>query len=74
MITPEVNVLKKMIRFLNARLGQEFTQMNLGPVVEEGLIIGVSIAALLILISVVLAILDNTTSLFNELTNNTMLG
>ncbi len=73
-MTPEVNVLRKMIRLLNARQGQGVSRLSFGPVVEEGLIIGVSIAALLILISVVLAILNNTTNLFNELTNSTTLG
>ncbi|MEX2717200.1 MAG: hypothetical protein Q6353_003250 [Candidatus Sigynarchaeum springense] len=49
-------------------------ESNFGPVVEEGLIIGVSIAALLILISVILAILDNTKNLLNNLTNGTIFG
>jgi hypothetical protein len=67
-------MLKKLTRLLNAARGRDFSGLSFGPVVEEGLIIGVSIAALLILISVVLAILDNTTNLFNELTNSTTFG
>jgi hypothetical protein len=67
-------MLKKIMRLLSARFRQDLSRSSFGPVVEEGLIIGVSIAALLVLISIVLAILDNTTSLFNELTNSTNLG
>nr|MDO8083696.1 hypothetical protein [Candidatus Sigynarchaeum springense]MDO8118468.1 hypothetical protein [Candidatus Sigynarchaeota archaeon] len=66
--------MKKLIRILGIRDVSDYLRLNFGPVVEEGLIIGVSIAALLILISVILTILDNTTNLLNDLTNGTIFG
>ncbi|MEX2684346.1 MAG: hypothetical protein Q6373_022435 [Candidatus Sigynarchaeota archaeon] len=63
-----------MMRILFGRDKLFYMESNFGPVVEEGLIIGVSIAALLILISVILAILDNTKNLLNNLTNGTIFG
>lgn len=66
--------MKKLACFLKTGMNQDVSRSQFGPVVEEGLIIGVSIAALLILISIVLAILDNTSHLFNELVNGTTFG
>lgn len=66
--------MRRPMRMLIARVDPDHSGLNFGPVVEEGLIIGVSIAALLILISVIVAILDNTTGLLNDLTNGTGLG
>jgi hypothetical protein len=74
MIAPEVNSLKKLIRLLNVGHAQDFSRLWFGPIVEEGLLIGVSIATLLVVISIILAILDNTTSLFDQFTNNNWLG
>jgi hypothetical protein len=60
--------------FRKIRSVSGFQGNYLGPVVEEGLIIGISIAALLLLMSIVFSVLDNAKGLMDELFNKTVFG